>query len=424
MAYNFGENIVDDIHDSKSFSWSLLSGSVINTVFLAASLALGFVATKRLLDKGDGLIINNMGVMDNSGLVSAGMVFWTDVVEINMSRIFFTECVIMKVKNPQRYIGGRNNFFKRMWLGMEHRRTGSPVNISANGLNIKYSELFRLLQDRYLSSHVETRTYELKREKDTILREKSELLDSINYAKRIQTALLPSPSAIKQRIGENFILYLPKNIVSGDFYWIETEGDWVFFAVCDCTGHGVPGAFINILCTNALNRAVREFGLQEPGKILDKVSDLIVSSISQDGVVTDGMDACFCSFNTKTRELFWAGANIPLLIARSGLVYELLEFKPDKRGIGYSEIRMPYTTHKINIQKDDILYMSSDGYADQFGGGDGKKLTRKKFKELILLQKGVALDQQRENLLRFHNEYKRNGDQIDDILVMGIKIES
>ena len=423
MAYNFGGNIYELFGKHRSLSPTSVYSFVMNLFLAGVSVAIAVYAVKKSFDKSPGLIINNMGVVDNSGLVSAGLVLWKDVVEVNKSRVIFTECIMLKVKNPERYIANQKNPFKRMWLSMENKRIGSPVNISASGLHYKYNDLFRVIQDKYLSSHVESRTYELKREKDTILREKSELLDSINYAKRIQNALLPSTSVIESRIGENFILYLPKNIVSGDFYWVEAIGDYVVFAVCDCTGHGVPGALINIVCTNALNRAVKEYGILEPGKILDKVSELITDSIGLDGEVRDGMDASVCSFNKITRELTWAGANIPLWVARHGVVYEMLEFKPDKQSVGLTDDRQPFNTHKIDIQKGDILYMASDGYADQFGGELGKKMTRKKFKEVLLLQKGKSLNEQKENLLAFHNEYKKNGEQIDDILVMGIRIE-
>ena len=219
-----------------------------------------------------------------------------------------------------------------------------------------------------------------------------------------------------------------KTKFSPNFFWIAV-GDginafWILFAVCDCTGHGVPGALINILCTNALNRTVKEFGLHEPSKILDKVAELITDSLGLDGEVKDGMDASMCAFNKNTRELFWSGANIPLWIARSGTIYELLEFKPDKQSIGLVENRIPYTNHKIDIQKNDILYLATDGYADQFGGEHDKKLTRKKFKELILLQRGKSLAEQCINLNEFHLQYKKNTDQIDDILVIGIRVES
>ena len=424
LTYEFCLNIYENFIKSDASIIRLIYSCFLNIALAIISGLFASLSIKRLVDKKPGLVINQMGILDNSGLVSAGMVFWSDVVEINTSKVIFSDCILIKVKNPKRYISNQKNVFKRLWLQHENKRTGSPINISISGLQFKFNELFRIIQDRYLSNQVDTRTYELKKEKDIIQREKSELLDSINYAKRIQNALLPSSAMIKSRIGENFILYLPKDIVSGDFYWVESVGDWVFFAACDCTGHGVPGALINIVCNNALNRAVKEYGITSPAKILDKVAELIVESIGLDGEVKDGMDASICSFNKVTRELFWSGANIPLWIARTGIVYELIEHRPDKQAIGLTENRLPFVEHKIEIQKGDILYLASDGYADQFGGEQGKKLTRKKFKELLLLQRGKPLQEQELNLLNFHNEYKGKGDQIDDILVMGIRIES
>jgi serine phosphatase RsbU (regulator of sigma subunit) len=423
ITFRFWHNIYDEIVSDDSFSIGSAYSILINLILSAASGFLSIYAAKRWLDKGPGLEINKLGIIDNSGFVSAGNIFWSDVEEVNTNKILFSDCIIIKVKNPERYIRNQKNPFKRMWLRMENRYYGSPVNISTGGLKFKAKDLFRIVQQHYLSSQVETRTYELKREKDVIQGQKKELLDSINYAKRIQTALLPSHDLIQHHLGESFILFLPKDIVSGDFYWVQNSNDWVLFAVCDCTGHGVPGALISIVCNNALNRAVKEFGIIQPSLILDKVAELIVESIGLAGDVRDGMDASLCAFNKTTRELFWAGANLPLWIAREGTFYELLEFKPDKQAIGIVEERSAYTNHKITIQKNDLLYMFSDGFADQFGGPNVKKLTRKKFKELLLLQRNVPLAQQQINLLKFHNEYKDHVEQIDDILVMGIRVE-
>ena len=423
IAFQFFHNVYDKLTNDDSFSIGMLIAVGINLFIAGVFTFISGNAILKLKDKSPGLLINKMGILDNSGLVSAGMVFWTDIIEINTSKIIFSDCIVIKVKNPERYIRNQKSFFKSNWLKMEHRKAGSPINISVSGLQYKFKDLFSVLQDRYLSIQVESRTYELKKEKDVIQREKKELVDSINYAKRIQNALLPSLSTIEKRLGESFILYIPKDIVSGDFYFVEIVDHWVFFAVCDCTGHGVPGALISIVCNNALNRAIKEFGLIEPSLILDKVAELIDESISLDKEVKDGMDVSLCAFNNLTRELYWAGANIPLWIARNGTFYELLEFKPDKQPIGLVEKRVPYTNHKVEIQKGDILYLVSDGYADQFGGEYGKKLTRKKFKELLLLQKGKSLNDQQKNLLEFHNEYRKYTDQIDDILVMGIRIE-
>ena len=423
MVSMFAKSIYEDVTDKAGIRMVTVLETIVNLAGIAVFAVIGTFAIRRNSDKKPGLIINRFGVLDNSGLVPCGMVYWADIQEINKGQVFLSDCIVIKVKNPSRYLSNQKNSFHRFWLNLENRRSGTPFKIKISGLKYSPADLFRLLQDRYLNSHVESKTYELKKEKAIILREKDELLDSINYARRIQTALLPSTTNIQTRIGENFILYLPKNIVSGDFYWIETEGDYIFFAVCDCTGHGVPGALINILCMNALNRAVREYGMTDPGKILDKVADIVIDSIGTDGLVSDGMDAGLCSFNRNTRELHWAGANIPLWIARQSVVYEMIEYKPDKQSVGQSERRQPFTTHKIDISKDDLLYMASDGYADQFGGEAGKKLTRKKFKELLLLQKGKSLEEQKNNLLKFHTDYKGKGDQIDDILVMGVRVE-
>ncbi len=221
---------------------------------------------KRMSDSGPGLVINQEGMIDNSGLVSAGAIEWSDVEEINSNKILFADCIIVKVSNPEKYIKNQKGLFRRSWLFLENRFYGSPVNISVSGLRIKFKDLFRIVQQYYLSSQVETRTSELKREKEVIQQEKTELLDSINYAKRIQTALLPSAATIEAQLGECFILFLPKDIVSGDFYWVTTQDEWVFFAGCDCTGHGVPGALISIVCNNALNRAVKSTESLNPRK--------------------------------------------------------------------------------------------------------------------------------------------------------------
>jgi serine phosphatase RsbU (regulator of sigma subunit) len=423
LAYEACSNIYFEIAGNAIFSFGIIFKIAISLALLIVSGYIAGYSIMRMSDNGPGLMLKKDGFIDNSGLVSAGEIRWSDVEEINNNKVFLSRCIIIKVKNPEKYIANQKGFFKKTLLRLENRYYGSPVNISVAGLKIKFKDLFRIVQQQYLSSHVERRTVKLRHEKDVIQQEKTELVDSINYAKRIQTALLPSNATIEQHLGECFILFLPKAIVSGDFYWVNTFNEWIFFAGCDCTGHGVPGALISIVCNNALNRAVKEFGIIQPSKILDKVAELISESIGSDSEVKDGMDASICAFNKNTRELFWAGANIPLWIAREDMFYELLEFKPDKQPVGPVENRFPYTNHKIEIKKGDILYVCSDGYADQFGGELGKKLTRKKFKELIIQQRRISLAQQQDNLLSFHKEYKGYIDQVDDILVMGIRVE-
>ncbi|MBL4669025.1 MAG: tetratricopeptide repeat protein, partial [Flavobacteriales bacterium] len=196
-----------------------------------------------------------------------------------------------------------------------------------------------------------------------------EITDSITYAKRIQNAIFPPAKVVKEFLEESFILYKPKDIVAGDFYWLEHKDGKVLFAVADCTGHGVPGAMVSVVCNNALNRSVREYGMIGPGEILTKTREIVVQEFGRsDEDVKDGMDIALCSLEGKTLE--YAGAHNPLWVIRKG---EILETKADKQPIGQFDNLKPYITHSFELQKADSIYIFSDGYVDQFGGEKGKK---------------------------------------------------
>jgi serine phosphatase RsbU (regulator of sigma subunit) len=281
-------------------------------------------------------------------------------------------------------------------------------------------------QNIVLEKNVTLRTKELVEEKKLVEQKNTEILDSIEYAKRIQTTILPPPKVVKKYLDDSFILYLPKDIVAGDFYWMESVGDWVLFAACDCTGHGVPGALVSVVCHNALNRAVKEYNKIMPAEILDCVAELVLENFSTDDDVKDGMDASVCALNTTTGELFWAGANNPLWLIRHAELdsasVDIIEYKPNKQPIGKFDDRVPYTNHKIEIAKGDTIYLFTDGYADQFGGERGKKLTKAKFKEAILNMQRYNLDEQKKYLLDLHLNYKGNLGQVDDICVIGVRV--
>jgi serine phosphatase RsbU (regulator of sigma subunit) len=231
-------------------------------------------------------------------------------------------------------------------------------------------------------------------------------------------------------------LYKPKDIVAGDFYWMEsvmkqdlsaevnnvnyqTSENIIIFAACDCTGHGVPGALVSVVCYNALNRAVREFGLTEPAKILDKTAQLVAENFSQsEEKIKDGMDVSICALNTHTKELKWAGANNPLWICRNGTI---IDTRADKQSIGINEDMHPFTPHQFKLEYGDILYLFSDGYADQFSSND-KKLMKKNFKELLLSIQDKNMDEQSKYLDTFITDWRGNMAQTDDILVIGVKI--
>lgn len=261
-------------------------------------------------------------------------------------------------------------------------------------------------------------------EKSRLVAEKNhEILDSINYAKRIQTAILPSLQLRERVLPEHFVLYEPKDIVAGDFYWLEETKDAIIFAVADCTGHGVPGAMMSVVCHNALNRSVKEFGLRDPGLILDQTRELIVDELSkeEDIDISDGMDISLCSWNKETNQITWAGANNPLWIWKKEMS-ELVEIKPNKQPIGKHFDIQPFTSHVVELEKGDRIYLITDGFADQFGGPESKKFKAKNLKNLLIQISGERIHQQIGILKSTFFEWKGELEQIDDVCIMGIEI--
>jgi serine phosphatase RsbU (regulator of sigma subunit) len=272
--------------------------------------------------------------------------------------------------------------------------------------------------------------------KHEIEEQNHEILDSINYAKRIQTAILPPDSYWNEKLPKSFVLYLPKDIVAGDFYWMDVVDNEVLFAAADCTGHGVPGAMVSVVCHNALNRVVREFGMHQPAEILDKVTDLVIRTFERsDHEVKDGMDISLVGLTMDTMQLEYAGANNPLWIIRRGNGdfeglelklelegYSLYELKADKQPVGKFEFREKFTYHKIKVQKGDKIYLSSDGFPDQFGGERGKKLKSKAFKNLLLKISAEPIHSQREILKKEFEDWMGEFEQLDDVCVIGVEV--
>ena len=275
-------------------------------------------------------------------------------------------------------------------------------------------------QKEMLEMQVEERTKEIVGQKNIIEEKNKDILDSINYAKRLQDAILPPMEVIKEYFPESFVLYKPKDIVAGDFYWMEKTADNIFIAAADCTGHGVPGALVSIVCSNALNRTVKEFNINETGRVLDKIRELVLETFGKsDNNVQDGMDISLFRINPQTQELQWSGAYNPLWYMQSG---ELKEIGPDKQPIGKVDNPKPFTTHILNLQKGDIIYLFTDGYADQFGGTKEKKFKSKQLQELLLANAAKPMEEQKAVLEETLNNWKGNLEQIDDILIIGIRI--
>lgn len=263
---------------------------------------------------------------------------------------------------------------------------------------------------------------EVRHQKELVDEKNKEIVDSINYAKRIQTAILPPARMVAKFLPESFILYKPKDIVAGDFYWLETKNDRVLFAAADCTGHGVPGAMVSVICNNGLNRSVREHGIIDPGKILDKTREIVIQEFEKsDDEVRDGMDISLCSLSLADLTLEWSGANNPLWIIRKDET-TIEELKPNKQPIGkYGEAKN-FDTHKLKLSQGDCIYIFTDGYQDQFGGDKGKKFKASSLKELLLSICKKPMSEQKNVLDKTIENWRGKLEQIDDICVIGVRI--
>ena len=267
---------------------------------------------------------------------------------------------------------------------------------------------------------------------DALSRQQTEITDSINYACRIQSALLPPIELIKQLNREFFILYRPRNIVSGDFYWVNQTDSKAIIAVADCTGHGVPGGFMSMLGMAYLAEIVNQNEDFSSGEILNQLRKRVIDSLHQSGKsgeTSDGMDIALCIIDFAQMKLQFSGANNPIYLVRdientkNGISHELIEIKGDRMPIGYS-FRMdnPFTTHTLDLKKDDIIYLFTDGYQDQISNITLHKFKLNKLRELLIDIHNNSLEEQKRVLEVTFDGYRENYPQIDDVLVFGIKI--
>jgi serine phosphatase RsbU (regulator of sigma subunit)/Tfp pilus assembly protein PilF len=255
-----------------------------------------------------------------------------------------------------------------------------------------------------------------------------EITDSILYAKRIQSAILPPNRILHEHLKDYFILYKPKDIVAGDFYWLEEKNGKILLAAADCTGHGVPGAMVSVVCNNGLNRSVREHGITDTGKILEKTREIIIQEFEKsDDEVKDGMDISLCSLsmddfqNDDYIRMQWSGANNPLWILRKESE-TIEEIKGDKQPIGKHDDAQPFKTHTLHLQKGDTLFLFTDGYQDQFGGEKGKKFKASQLKELLISIASFSMNEQKRILDETIENWKGTLEQVDDICIIGIRL--
>jgi serine phosphatase RsbU (regulator of sigma subunit) len=297
------------------------------------------------------------------------------------------------------------------------------------GVGVLAFFLYNRAQQKHKTNiQLENVNNEIRTQKNLIEHKNKEITDSINYAQRIQSVLLTSENYIKKYLPDFFILNKPKDIVSGDFYWAVEVDDCFIMVTADCTGHGVPGAFMSLLGINYLNEIVIEHHITRPDLILNELRKSIIEALNPDGKEDgkDGMDLVLCKFDFKNKQLSFACANNPLWLLRtasSDAKPQLIEYKADKMPVGKGpKDKQPFTLKTIDLQKDDVIYTFTDGYADQFGGPKGKKFMYRKLKVVIEINCKLNLLQQKEALTQEMAEWQGKLEQVDDILVVGIKV--
>lgn len=307
--------------------------------------------------------------------------------------------------------------------------------------------LSKLQKDKLvLEETVKERTKEVVKQKDIIEEKNKEITDSITYSQRIQNAILPDEERLTSYFNEYLVLFNPKDIVSGDFYWANEKNGKIYFVAADCTGHGVPGAIMSVIGHTSLETTLKDSVEYSAGEFLDELTNNLVHTLAQSSkqVIKDGMDLGLCIYDKKQSLIEYAGANNPIYIIRPKAAgfdevlneetlsldakdYNLFEIKATKQPIGYFEHRDKFITHSIKVKKDDVIYLFSDGFADQFGGENGKKFKYKPFKQLLLDIQSESMDKQKELLNKVLGEWMNpteltHHEQIDDVLVFGVKV--
>lgn len=336
-----------------------------------------------------------------------------------------------------------------LYAYMQKRKDNRIINrqkediLQANRELNEYNEEISAQRDEIENQRdeIEAQRDEITRQRDLVLAQKEGITDSIRYAQLIQNAVLPHQGYLDQVMPDYFVFFKPRDIVSGDFYWIKQVKNYLVVVVADCTGHGVPGAFMSMLGISLLNEHIGRARLDKPGEVLNRLRRKVKDTLAQEGKAEeqkDGMDIAMVMINTETRELDFAGAFSPLYLIRPGSEdtegsitenaslesegYRLYDLKGDRQPIGVYSRESDFTTRHIELKQDDTIYLFSDGFADQIGGPDGKKFMNRKFKSALLGMQELSMEEQKERLNEILESWMGNYDQVDDILVMGIRV--
>jgi transcriptional regulator with GAF, ATPase, and Fis domain len=392
-------------------------------------------------------------MLEFKGFVERGQVMPDSAIDVKDLNRLATQCLMHEkeimindysveyskyIKGIQRPISGKDSasiiylpiFSKEICMGVitvqsyqKDAYTAYHFNILKNlaisvGIALDNANLYQNLEEK-----VRERTTEVIEQKAIIEEKNKDITDSIKYAKKIQQALMPDKDILKKGFPESFVYYRPKDIVSGDFYWIENFNDEVIvFAAADCTGHGVPGAFMSLICNDLMSQVIKDNHTTSPGKALKAMDEKLRAMLnkSADHSANDGMDLALCAYHPKKKIMQFAGAHRPLLLIRNG---ELIEYKPSKHSIGgYLTGDKVFEDHEIQVLAGDSIYILTDGYSDQFGGQNGKKFKFKKLQKLIQSIAHMSMKEQHDLLDESFVSWRGRHEQVDDICVIGVKI--
>lgn len=402
----------------KSIDYSILSGATDNLRYVYRDLGLIYIEEGKR-DSAKFYVLKTLVVIDSLAQQN-GLQMIHD-----MEAKYETEKKELQIRNQALELDAREQQNRRktqiIWL-VVLALFGSGFFGAVAFVNYRKTRKANLIIEQQ-KKQVEQKNEEITVQKEIVEEKQKEIIDSINYARRIQQAVLTGENVWNKLSPEHFLLFKPKDIVSGDFYWsYNAPGNHAVFALADCTGHGVPGGFMSMLGNSFLNEIVVENKVLQADEILNKLRVRVIAALGQKGITDqkDGMDISLCVWNKTDNTMQFAGANNPIWLLREG---QITEYKADKMPIGsHLETMAPFTCTRIELKKGDTIYMSSDGYADQFGGAKGKKL---KYKTLIELLTGfgtVKMDEQKAVLDRVFEEWKRGYEQVDDVSIIGVRV--
>ncbi|HET6244060.1 MAG: SpoIIE family protein phosphatase [Bacteroidetes bacterium] len=432
---------LDTKHNLPVFN-KIFNGFILVALIIASvSFTRGFLYTMIFP------VINVIVLFSNLTVIAAVVLALKKKVKVNL---FYLTAFVFLMLGAITFISGNVNLIENNHYIENALKFGSGIQViflsfamagryrslqmekeNAQAATLEKLEEMNKLKDSVnieLEKQVKERTFEINQQKEEIENKNKDITDSINYAKRIQKAILPEESKLKAYFADSFILFKPKDIVSGDFYWFNScnhlDQQKFIVAAADCTGHGVPGAFLSMIGNSFLNQIVNEKNISVPSEILEHLRKGIIYALKQKGEQgenKDGMDIALISIDTKKMILNFSGAQNPLYLIRNNLVEQI---KGDKFPIGVypgSELNA-FTNNEIGLQKGDLVYIFTDGYADQFGGPKGKKFKYKQLQELLLSMQDKAMEEQKELLDNTFEMYRGELNQVDDILIIGIRI--